>query len=87
MKFTLAGGYYRLETAKSFLKNLKEPVECVFEHDPTNRVDPNAIKVICDGHHIGFVPRGTSICVDVPGKVIPTLDFYSRYQPYIEYSV
>ena len=88
MKFTLSGGYYRSEDARAFLKSLKEPIECIFESDPTNPADSNAVKVISHGYHIGFVPRGmkSSMCLDVPGKVIPTGEFYSRFQPDIECS-
>jgi hypothetical protein len=88
MQFTLVGGYYRSDAAKNFLNSLTVPIDCMFESDPTNPHDANAVKVIAGGYHIGFAPKGmkSSMRVDVPGKVIPTGDFYSRFQPAIEYS-
>lgn len=31
-----------------------------FEEEPTNQYDPKAIKVIADGHHIGYIKKGST---------------------------
>lgn len=31
-----------------------------FEDEPTNPYDPNAIKVLIDGHHVGYIKKGST---------------------------
>jgi hypothetical protein len=37
--------------------------ECVaaLVPEPTNRYDPNAVMVQCDGHHVGYLSRGDAL--------------------------
>lgn len=90
LKFILAGGYYRSDPVKRFLASLRVPTQCFFERDPTNQADPNAVKVICGEHHIGFIPKtvlheyGAQMNFTVPGTVTPMKESWFKYQPVVE---
>lgn len=43
--------------AQEHLDRLTDGVELSLEAEPTNRYDPNAVKVLHDGVHLGYVPR------------------------------
>lgn len=90
LRFILAGGYYRSDSTKRFLASIRSPVQCFLERDPSNQADPNAVKVICGEHHIGFVPRtvlheyGSRINFSLPGTVLPMKEEWFKYQPVVE---
>ena len=88
MQFVLAGCYYRAADARKFVASMKEPVPCQLVPDPTNAVDPSAIKVMCNGMHVGFVPRNKtdSIRNCSSGIMKPIPDEFMKYQPLIEVS-
>ena len=53
VRFHIAGIEYR-----GNLDNYLGEFVGTFEAEPTNKYDPNAIKILApDGHHIGYVPR------------------------------
>jgi len=41
--------------AKSIVANFMPPVDLDIEREPENRFDPFAIKVLYEGHHIGYI--------------------------------
>jgi hypothetical protein len=88
MQFVLAGCYYRAVDARRFVSSLTEPVPCQFVADPTNAADPSAIKVMCKGLHIGFVPRNKTAGVQnySHGIIKPISGDHLKYQPLIEVS-
>jgi hypothetical protein len=45
------------EGRQRFVKMLNPRSTVKLEADPDNPYDPNAVKVIADGNHVGFVPR------------------------------
>jgi len=56
--------YVTISTMRNMAK--KCPMHVIFEREPNNRYDPNAIKVILDaepwrGFHIGHVARQTAV--------------------------
>jgi hypothetical protein len=67
--FPILGNRYRSEEEQFFFSSLQEDprlASLVFESEPTNPYDPNAIKVIAvtpDGtrYHLGYVPRNMTI--------------------------
>lgn len=88
MQFVLAGCFYRTPDARNFVAGIKEPVACQLVPDPTNAADPTAIKVMCNGMHIGFVPRNKTASVQnySQGIIKPIGDDYLKFQPLIEVS-
>ena len=52
---TVAGVTF--EGRQTFVRRLTPTSVIQLEADPANPYDPNAIKVIADGNHVGFVPR------------------------------
>lgn len=47
------------EGRQDIIKDLKNGTDIVFEREPDNKYDPNAVKVLAEGKHIGFLPRGS----------------------------
>jgi hypothetical protein len=88
MQFVLAGCFYRTPAARNFVAGIKEPVACQLVPDPTNAADPTAIKVMCNGMHIGFVPRNKTAGVQNYSQgIVKPMDYeYLKYQPLIEVS-
>lgn len=60
MKHTayIAGAKFR--DADAYLKALPDGTAFALEAEPTNQHDPNAVKVLHDGRHVGYVPRDLS---------------------------
>ncbi len=58
--FNLVGASHRPPEAQNEILGLVRGDEVVLERDPSNEYDPNAIRVIANGHWIGFVPRDTA---------------------------
>lgn len=55
---TLAGANFRPKEAKDYIKaDLHPGSVCTLEREPDNPYDSNAVKIICDGVFIGYVPR------------------------------
>lgn len=47
------------EGRQDIIKNLEAGTPLLFERDPENKFDKNAVKVIAEGKHIGFLPKGS----------------------------
>ncbi len=58
-KFFIAGVKF-LPNAVSILSELNEGDILDLEPEPTNKFDPNAIKIMCGTEHVGFVPKTLS---------------------------
>jgi hypothetical protein len=54
---TLAGAQFRPAEAKEALRTAGIGDVVSLEPDPENEYDPQAVKVIFNGHHIGFIPK------------------------------
>jgi len=52
--FSVAGTTFRAAAVEAVLKEGVRDV--VLEAEPTNRFDKNAVKVLVNGHHVGYVP-------------------------------
>ena len=68
--FSVAGTTFRAAAVEAVLKEGVRDV--VLEAEPTNRFDKNAVKVLVNGHHVGYVPavraastRGTVHVCDI----------------------
>jgi HIRAN domain len=85
MQFVLAGAFYRAPTARKFVENLSDREACEFVPEPTNKMDPNAIKVVCQGHHIGYVPSSLTgrIKDKKSGVVVPADSDYDLLRPIV----
>jgi len=55
----LSGISFRQGELKKLMNSQTET--CYFkaniEDEPTNKFDPNAKKVVCNGYHIGYIPK------------------------------
>lgn len=54
--FPLVGASFRPIEAQLAVRDLVPGDDLELEAEPTNQYDPNAIRVIFDGLHIGYVP-------------------------------
>jgi len=52
----VVGLYYRPQIVQEAAQNLKGGERFLLVREPTNPHDPNAIKVMLDGIHLGYVP-------------------------------
>jgi hypothetical protein len=84
MHFVLTGAYQRSPEAKSFLIKMKTRTPCKLVSEPESK----SIRVVCDGHHIGYVPdnKFELFREKTLGYVEPTHDVYTVFQPsvYVE---
>lgn len=55
----IAGVKFR-QGGEQRLASIEDRTELTFELDPTNPHDPNAVKILHEGFHLGFVPRELS---------------------------
>ena len=46
--------------ADAYVRALEPETPVALEPEPTNQYDPNAVKVLHEGKHIGYVPRDLS---------------------------
>jgi len=53
---------------------------CTLEKEPTNQVDPNAIKVLWDGHWIGYVPGKKSKFSKVQDTILGLMENGEKFQ-------
>lgn len=53
------------EGRQNIIKDLSNGTTIVFERDPGNKYDPNAVKVLAEGKHIGFLPRGSWVAKEM----------------------
>jgi hypothetical protein len=62
MKFEsfLAGANFRPRDARDIVRDLGVGDELTLVRDKKNEYDANAIKVMYDGHHLGFIERDTA---------------------------
>lgn len=58
-KSYIAGVKFR-DGAKEHLETVEHGAELMLEADRENEYDPNAMKIVHDGVHVGFVPRDLS---------------------------
>lgn len=63
---SVAGTTFRHEAVKA----VKHHSKVKFEPEPDNPHDPNALKVLVDGEHVGYVPRGRPISPDAKVKLL-----------------
>jgi HIRAN domain len=89
MEFVLAGAYYRSQDAHDFLNDIQKTQKTVtvkLVPDPTNPMDNNAIKVMHDDLHIGFVPsRKTATAKNFSNAtLIPSCNQYDTLQPLVK---
>lgn len=56
METPLVGLFARTRTAQDLVCNSHHHI-CTLEKEPTNTYDPNAIKVVLDGHTIGYIGK------------------------------
>ena len=47
--------------AKSIVANFVPPLSLDFEREPTNQYDPDAIKILYEGQHIGYIEAASAI--------------------------
>ena len=59
MKYHTKVAGVTFEGRQDIIKNLESGTPLVFERDPENKFDKNAVKVLAEGKHIGFLPRGS----------------------------
>ena len=52
--FSVAGTTFRAASVKTVLEEGVR--DATLEPEPTNRFDPNAVKVLVNGRHVGYVP-------------------------------
>jgi len=55
--YPIIGMRHRGPKAELLVKSLARDEALVLERDPANPYDPNAVKVIARGEHVGFVPK------------------------------
>jgi hypothetical protein len=55
----VAGVSFKQNELKALMSSKNETVifKAIIENEPTNSYDPNAKKVICNGYHIGYIPK------------------------------
>lgn len=53
----LVGVAFRPSEARRMVAHMGTPTEVELVAEPTNPYDPNAIQVLCDGTHIGYIAR------------------------------
>lgn len=59
----IAGARFRRPASEAVL-HLPVGAELALEAEPSNKFDPNAVKVLLNGIHVGFIPNdGTSAAV------------------------
>lgn len=80
LEFYVAGVQFRPEGATT-IKNLEEGDELDLVPEPTNKYDPNAIQIVADGKHIGYVPRKFSAEVAAMLEVGTVGCFISEINP------
>ena len=86
---TLAGAQFRPAEAKDALRTATIGDVVSLEPDPENEYDPQAVKVIFAGHHIGFIPKASnppifSALRDGDEVVVSIVAFESALKPVLE---
>jgi len=64
----VAGVTFRLESLKTAMETPGHPTAFLVA-DPTNRHDKNAIKVMVNGQHVGFVPKSCNTDISPDASV------------------
>jgi ABC-type enterochelin transport system substrate-binding protein len=67
MKSVVVGMKYRKEAD---VKNFKLPVKAKLVREPRNKHDANAIMVVCNGRHIGYIPKCQTGKIHAKFKII-----------------
>lgn len=85
----LAGAAFRPAEAKAELRAAVVGTTVSLEPDPENEYDPSAVKVMLNGHHIGFVARGSnppvfSALVDGDEVFAEIVSFAAPLKPVLE---
>lgn len=55
--YPIVGAKHRGPEAQRIVRALAMDEALILERDPTNPYDPNAVKVVARGEHVGFVPK------------------------------
>ena len=53
----LVGINFRSDEVKEFIYNLNNPISCELISEKDNKFDKNAIKVMHDDKHLGYIPK------------------------------
>lgn len=87
---TLAGAQFRPTEAKDVLRTSAQIDTIVtLEPDGDNEYDPQAVRVILYGHHIGFIPKASngpifSALTDGDEVIATIIAFESTLKPVLE---
>lgn len=87
VSFTLAGAKFRPAAARALIADLPlndSDNSITLEPEPTNAYDPDAIQVLVDEVHIGYVPKNITDEVHLlinAGFMIEVTGFQSDLQP------
>lgn len=68
LTFTMVGVYYRLPTYEIRKLQDRLPIGVWLQREKSNSHDPNAIKVMGEGRHIGYLSR------QVAAEIAPRMD-------------
>lgn len=63
MNVKLVGTHFRPQQAKDIVALMQVGAVITFEREPTNEFDPNAIKCMHLGHHIGYIEAQQAIWI------------------------
>lgn len=58
---TIVGTKFRGARAIDILKGLRKGARLRLQREPRNEFDPNAIAVLADGQHLGYVPKTDNV--------------------------
>lgn len=58
---TIVGTKFRGGNAMEVLKGLRKGARLRLQREPRNEFDPNAIAVLADGQHLGYVPKTDNV--------------------------
>lgn len=58
---TIVGTKFRGNNAMETLKGLRKGDRLRLQREPSNQFDPNAIAVLADGEHLGYVPKTDNV--------------------------
>lgn len=91
-QFTMVGAGFRPVEARDIVKQLSIGAPVTLVADPDNPYDSNAVQVVVDDVHIGFVPKeenGVLAMVLRGGQTLEAevIAFESTLKPVIEYDL
>ena len=83
---TLAGANFRPAEAKEIVRQLSVGNHLDLEAEPDNKYDPNAVKVVLEGEHLGYVakinnPEVARALADGDLLIATVIDFETSLKP------